>query len=257
MRRVLTPAHATFSAANRTISFATTVPASISHILKVTNLTRAEVLFDPTAESGLGYLSSATYASPVLTLAVNTAGMADNDRLFIEYDDGLGGGGGGASGEVTVLGSVEISNDTGNPVPVATGVAFGSGAVNATTQRVTLASDGPGVAALTNIDNKTPALVDGRQPVEVLGIPGVARQLAAGASSANTALTSTCRRISIRAVGADIRYAIGSSSQTANAATSHLIGIGERLDVAVPATPNIAVIRAGATSGTLELTELI
>jgi hypothetical protein len=62
--------------------------------------------------------------------------------------------------------------------------------------------------------------------------------------------------MSMRAVGADIRYMIGSASQTATA-TSHLIAMGERLDVALPATPNIAVIRAGATSGTLELTELI
>jgi hypothetical protein len=91
--------------------------------------------------------------------------------------------------------------------------------------------------------------------VEPLGVPAVARQLAAGSSSANTALTSTCRRISIKAIGADIRYAIGSSSQTASA-TSHFIGNGERLDLAVPSTPNIAVIRNGSTSGTLELTEL-
>jgi hypothetical protein len=93
-------------------------------------------------------------------------------------------------------------------------------------------------------------------PTEPLGAPGVARQLAAGATSANTALTSTCRRISMRAVGADIRYAIGSSAQTASA-TSHFIGNSERLDVAVPATPNIAVIRNASTSGTLELTELL
>ena len=91
--------------------------------------------------------------------------------------------------------------------------------------------------------------------VEPLGLPTVARQLSAGSSSANTALTTTCRRISIKAIGADIRYAIGSSSQTASA-TSHFIGNGERLDLAVPATPNIAVIRNGSTSGTLELTEL-
>lgn len=91
--------------------------------------------------------------------------------------------------------------------------------------------------------------------VEPLGIPAVARQLAAGSASANTALTSTCRRISVRAVGADIRYAIGSTSQTASA-TSHFIANGERLDLAVPATPNIAVIRNATTSGTLEVTEL-
>lgn len=94
------------------------------------------------------------------------------------------------------------------------------------------------------------------QSVEPLGIPSVARQLAAGSASANTALTSTCRRVSVRAVGADIRYAIGSSSQTASA-TSHFIANGERLDLAVPATPNIAVIRNASTDGTLEVTELI
>jgi len=93
------------------------------------------------------------------------------------------------------------------------------------------------------------------EAVEPLGIPAVARQLSAGSSSANTALTTTCRRISIKAIGADIRYAIGSSSQTASA-TSHFIGNGERLDLAVPATPNIAVLRNGSTDGTLELTEL-
>jgi hypothetical protein len=94
------------------------------------------------------------------------------------------------------------------------------------------------------------------QSVEPLGIPAVARQLAAGSASVNTTLTSTCRRISVRAVGADIRYRIGSTSQTASA-TSHFIANGERLDLAVPATPNIAVIRNATTSGTLEVTELI
>jgi len=92
--------------------------------------------------------------------------------------------------------------------------------------------------------------------VEPLGVPAVARQLAAGSASANTALTSTCRRVSVRAVGADIRYAIGSSAQTASV-SSHFIANGERLDLAVPATPNIAVIRNGTTNGTLEVTELV
>ena len=103
------------------------------------------------------------------------------------------------------------------------------------------------------------ALYDGRwssKHVEVNRQPGVARQLAAGASSANTALTASCSRISIRAVTADIRYAIGSSSQTANAGTSHFIAQNERLELDVPEGANIAVIRDASTSGTLELTEL-
>ena len=92
--------------------------------------------------------------------------------------------------------------------------------------------------------------------VEPLGQPGVARQLAVGSASVNTALTSNIGRISIRAVGADIRYSVGVTTQTA-AATSHFIANGERLDIAIPQNCNIAVIRNGTTDGTLEVTELI
>ena len=139
-----------------------------------------------------------------------------------------------SAGIVTVtniVNEVEIKNDTGNPVPV-------SGIVTAT---------GP----LTDSELRASSV-----DVEPLGIPAVARQLAAGSASANTALTTNCRRISVRAVGADIRYAIGSSSQTASAST-HFIANGERIDLAVPSTPNIAVIRNATTDGTLEVTELI
>jgi hypothetical protein len=95
--------------------------------------------------------------------------------------------------------------------------------------------------------------------VEPLGQPGIARQLSATATSQNTALTSNIARISIRARGCDIRYAIGIGTQTANAATSHFIANGERLDLAVPLGANIAVIReTGATiNGSLALTELV
>lgn len=95
-----------------------------------------------------------------------------------------------------------------------------------------------------------------RVSVEPLGVPGVARQLAAGAASANTALTVGVARISMYARNGDIRYAVGSTSQTANASTSHWIANGERLDIDVPATPNIAVIRAGSVDAVLEVTEL-
>jgi hypothetical protein len=114
--------------------------------------------------------------------------------------------------------------------------------------------DGTGISAAS--ENVTP---DTNLPTftEPLGIPGAARQLAAGATTANTALTAGVFRISMRAVGADIRFAVGASSQTANATTSHFIANGERLDFAVPPSANIAVIRDGNTSGTLEVTELI
>ena len=92
--------------------------------------------------------------------------------------------------------------------------------------------------------------------VEPLGSVGLARQLAAGAASANTALTAGVFRISVRATGADIRFSIGQGTQTASA-TSHFIAQGERLDFAVPATPNIAIIRDASTDGVLEVSELV
>ena len=114
--------------------------------------------------------------------------------------------------------------------------------------------DGTGISAAS--ENVTP---DTNLPTftEPLGIPGAARQLAAGSTTANTALTAGVFRISMRAVGADIRFAVGAGSQTANATTSHFIANGERLDFAVPPGANIAVIRDGSASGTLEVTELI
>lgn len=95
--------------------------------------------------------------------------------------------------------------------------------------------------------------------VEPLGIPSVARQLTATATSANTALTANISRISIRARSCDIRYVVGVGTQTANASTSHFIANGERLDIAVPRGASIGVIRdtAATVNGSLAVTELI
>lgn len=91
--------------------------------------------------------------------------------------------------------------------------------------------------------------------VEPLGQAGLARQLAAGSTTSNTALTAGVFRISMRAVGADIRFSIGTGTQTATT-SSHFIANGERLDFALPPGANIAVLRNGTTDGTLEVTEL-
>lgn len=99
-------------------------------------------------------------------------------------------------------------------------------------------------------------LTPGLLPVDTLSAMGVARQLTAGAASANTALTASCRRVSIRARNADVRFAVGTGAQTANASTSHFIAQDERLDFDVPASAQIAVIRAAATDGIIELSEL-
>lgn len=60
---------------------------------------------------------------------------------------------------------VIIVNATSSPIPTAPTVAMGGGPIDANTQRMTLATDGPGVASLSSIDNKTPALVNGASPV--------------------------------------------------------------------------------------------
>lgn len=57
----------------------------------------------------------------------------------------------GQNVSVVMGAEVEVKNDSGNPVPVAPTVQQGSGAVTPTTQRVTLATDGPGVANLASI----------------------------------------------------------------------------------------------------------
>lgn len=92
--------------------------------------------------------------------------------------------------------------------------------------------------------------------VEILGKPGLARQLAAGATSANTVLSGGVYRISMRAVGAAIRFEIGQGTQTASATTSHFIADGERLDFSTTHGANIAIIRDASDDGVLELTEL-
>lgn len=174
-----------------------------------------------------------------------------------------------------------------SPVPVAPNVTRGTGAVDANTQRVTLATDGPGVAALgspsdtpatsdtgsfsilafikrgmqnwTTLLARVPVLVSGRVPTEPLGIPGVARQQTTTTASANVSLTANVARISLYARSSALRYSVGANSQTANASTSHYLASGERIDIDVPVpTANIAVIRASdaTADGAAEITEL-
>jgi len=66
-----------------------------------------------------------------------------------------------------LVGSAALTNAQLRAAAVSTApnVSRGSGVVDANTQRVTLASDGPGVQNLTDINAKTPALVGGAVPV--------------------------------------------------------------------------------------------
>ena len=91
--------------------------------------------------------------------------------------------------------------------------------------------------------------------VEVLGETGAAKRRTATTTSSRVELTSTTRRVSIKAVGADMRYAFGGSTIEATT-TSHYIADGERLDFACPEGTYIAVETVSGT-GDLEITELV
>ena len=60
--------------------------------------------------------------------------------------------------------------------------------------------------------------------VEILGELGVSKQLSASTTSARIALTSTTKRVSIKAVGADMRYTFGGSTIEATT-TSHYLSL--------------------------------
>lgn len=90
-------------------------------------------------------------------------------------------------------------------------------------------------------------------PVEPLGRPDVARQVAAGAAAGSVTLTATATRLSIVARGADLRFAVNATATAA----SHYIADGERLDIAVPLNSSISAIRNAGVDGTLEVSELV
>lgn len=189
--------------------------------------------------------------------------FVDENGVGTPMNGGGGGGGGGdASAANQVTGNASLASIDGK-VATQTTVAAILARNNLLGTEVTLAAMSAKLPASLGIKTAAASLSvspasDALFAANTLAAAGVARQLAAAASggaSANTALTTTCRRISITARLSDIRYAIGSSSQTASA-TTHFIAMGERLDLAVPATPNIAVLSATTTAGVLEVTEL-
>ena len=96
----------------------------------------------------------------------------------------------GLSNWTTLLGRLPSLVNGRVPVDSSGAIQLGAGAVSATTQRVTLASDGPEVTnstamvtKLTSVDNKIPSLVNGRRPVDT---DRVVKQLIDAASATVT-----------------------------------------------------------------------
>lgn len=198
------------------------------------------------------------------------------------YTDELGGGTPGAGGDASAANQatqITIEAAIRDRLPASLGTKSAANSLP-----VTLSSDGPfavNFGATTDaaassdtgafsfvalvkrlLSVKLADLIAGRAPVDTLGQPLVARQLAVSSMTANQALTAGCRRISIRARGCPMRYEVGALPQTANATTSHFIDVDERLDLSVPANANIAAIAippwGSSTTGTgsLAITEL-
>ena len=114
---------------------------------------------------------------------------------------------------------------------------------------------------LTTVDADTSALsnliVVNRLQVETLGMLGASTSVAAGAASAEVTLTPTCRRVHATAVGGDICFRVGTGAIGDAVVTDHYLVSGTSIDFAVAANSKIAAIRAGATSGTLYISELL
>jgi len=85
---------------------------------------------------------------------------------------------------------------------------------------------------------------------------GASRSITLAAASANLALTTTCRFVSITCAGGNhCHYIIGVGAQTATA-SSHYLRTGERIVLAVPPNANIAAIQGTGAATTLYITEL-
>jgi hypothetical protein len=99
-----------------------------------------------------------------------------------------------------------------------------------------------------------------RKTIENASFPTVARRSTTTVTSQNTVLSSGIRAVTLHAVTAACRVALGTGVQTANASTSIYLSAGQVVTYTTPldGPANIAVIRdtAAATDGVLEITEL-
>lgn len=183
------------------------------------------------------------FFGPVTWRVARTAGnIASNFGAEVNVTAAAGGGGGG---NVTVTNFPATQAVSAASLPLPTGAS-------------TSALQTTGNSSLNSIDTKTPALSTGATPVETIKQPLVARQVPVTATSNPQQLTTTARRLSMYARGADMRYRITTATSTA-VQTDHFIAAGERLDIAVGATPWVTVIadtNSASQTGTLELSEL-
>lgn len=141
------------------------------------------------------------------------------------------------------------------PVDPTGAVQTGTGAVTATTQRVTLATDGPGVANLSSIDGKLPASLGGKAAAASLSvtaatgtITSVGSTVAAGGTAQQLAAANTARRgLTVQNTSAgELRVNVFG---TASASAGYRVMSGDLLVLDAPHCGVGAVSIWGATTG--------
>jgi hypothetical protein len=216
MKIFVLPASYSFNATARTITFASQIPSAHGLILEVLNVTRGVIYYLPEGGAAL----SGTWTSPVLTLSASTTGHSSGDVLRVIVDDGLAtqtinDGNGSITVDnanlssidgklpslvsnrlpVDIGSSIEISNDTGNPVPV-------SGNFYPTTQPISGSISIAGTAAVSGTFWPETQPVSGTfwqatQPISALALPlpgGAATE--ARQTTGNTSLVSIDGKLS-------------------------------------------------------------
>lgn len=150
----LDPSLFTFSPTAGTVTFAAgaTRPTHQGQIVSIVNTSNETYLYLP-AQTGRGGTYDAT--TGVLTLEINTTTMSSNHALQIVVDDSEIGATSAlqAAGNNLLTGindKLPALND--GAMPMAPNVTRGAGNVDANTQRVSLAADGPAVTALAALD---------------------------------------------------------------------------------------------------------
>ena len=169
MKYTLPAANYSFNASAKTITFSGTIPARISNVMHVANITRGVIYFQPQA----GVAFSGSYTSPVLTLAASTSGHSNSDELLIVLDDSataltdaqlrasavpvsVSGVATAANQATTNTTLSNIDGDIGAPADAAASSDTGTFSVIALVKR--------GLQNWTTLQAKIPALVSGAVP---------------------------------------------------------------------------------------------
>jgi len=176
----------------------TGVNVPLSQILLVSDATSGNVLYSMAGPAASSYTQAANSA---ITLA---SAPGASDKLTIYYDDGVASSNAPSSVSVsnfpstqtvsgTVTANVQGGNATAVKVDGSSAIQLGSGVVTATTQRVTLATDGPEVTnstaiknSVANIPAKGTATIANSTPVNIASDQTVPVSLASVPSHAVT-----------------------------------------------------------------------